>query len=469
MSSQITQNFKKVYFIGIGGIGMSALARYFKSKGITVVGSDRDLKSESVKSLIAEGIEVIDQKEIDNYNVLKNIYDADCVIYTLAIPADSLELKTAESQDLPIFTYAEMLGQVSENNFTIAVAGTHGKTTTTAMTAEIAKNLKLEPNVIVGSFLSEEKSNFVSGNSDLFIVEACEYGRSFLNLYPNILIITNLEEDHLDYYRDLGDIQQAFYDLAAKLPEDGKIVCQTNDPNLEKIVLGFPDKIVDYLGLVPNVPEMSVFGEHNKQNAAAAICAIQQYVYLQKSDIEIESDKVIESLKSFKGTWRRMEFKGQVSNSVSSDNSESDGDVKGTTVYDDYGHHPTEIEATLKSFKENFPDKKIAVVFQPHLHSRTKMFFEEFVSVLSRADKAIIYPIYKARDEDDFGVSAELLVEKINEKTTDEKNPELARAEFCDSFEKIAEEINKLSDEWIVILLGAGEVYQISDLLNLNK
>lgn len=463
MSSQITQNFKKVYFIGIGGIGMSALARYFKSKGVKVAGSDRDLKSESVKSLIAEGFEIIDQNEIDNYNVLKNIYDADCVIYTLAISPDSLELKTAEAQDLPIFTYAEMLGQVSENNFTIAVAGTHGKTTTTAMTAEIAKNLNLEANVIVGSFLSQEKTNFVSGSSDLFIVEACEYKRSFLNLYPNILIITNLEADHLDYYRDLSDVQQAFYDLAAKVPDDGKIICQVDDPNLKNIAADFSDKIVDYSEMLDKVPEMLVFGEHNNKNAAAAICAIQQYIYLQKSDIEIESNQVIGAVKSFKGTWRRMEFKGQVSG-VSEDKKEG-----GAYVYDDYGHHPTEIGVTIKSLKENFPDKKIALVFQPHLHSRTKMLFDNFVSVLSTADRAIIYPIYKARDEDDFGVSSELLVEKINEKNTSEKPEELERAEFLDSFEEITTEIKKLSDEWIVILLGAGEVYHIADLLNLNK
>lgn len=458
------EQIKKIYFIGIGGIGMSALARYFKSIGVEVVGSDRDLNSDSVKSLQAEGFEIYDQTKIDSYNVLKLMFSADCVVYTVAVSMESLEIKTAQTHNKPLFTYAEMLGQISAEKITIAVAGTHGKTTTTAMTAEIAKNLNLEPNVIVGSFLNwqnekgeEIKTNFVAGQSDLFIVEACEYKRSFLNLNPNILIITNLEADHLDYYKDLADVQQAFYDLAAKIPADGKIICNAEDPNLEKIAADFRDKIIDYPKIISKVPEMLVFGKHNQANAAAAISAIQAYLYLQKSDIEIESEQIFEAVKSFRGTWRRMEFKGITE--------------AGATIYDDYGHHPTEIKVTLEAFRQNFPNKKIAVVFQAHLHSRTKMFFDDFVRVLATVDSAIIYPIYRARAEDDYGVSAELLVEKINEKIAGDSNEnsiEPSRAEFSDSFEKIAEEIEKLDDKWLVILLGAGEVYQIADKLNFS-
>ena len=461
-------NFKKLYFIGIGGIGMSALARYFKHQGVEVVGSDNNLKSEVVKGLVAEGIHVEDQNKIDNYNVLQLMHGSDCVIYTLAIPADSIELKTAENHDMPKFTYAEMLGQVSEDKFTIAVAGTHGKTTTTAMTAEIAKNLNLEPNVIVGSFINSDnssttqtgtKTNFIPGNSELFIVEACEYGRSFLNLYPNILIITNLEADHLDYYKDLEDVKSAFHDLAEKVPEDGFIVCNTADPNLVEIVRDFGDKIINYNEIVDRIPEMKVFGEHNKRNAAAAVCAIQQYLYSQKNDIEVESEEVFGAVESFSGTWRRMEYKGETE--------------KGVKVYDDYGHHPTEISATVDAFRQNFPNKKIATVFQPHLHSRTKVFFSEFVDALSKFDYSIIYPIYRARAEENFGVSAELLVEKINENIRPEnlsvKSEKSKSSEFMDSYDLIAQKIESLNDEWIVILLGAGEIYQIADELKLNK
>lgn len=444
---------KKVYFVGIGGIGMSALARYFKSKEVSVSGSDRDMNSDVVKGLISEDIEVVDQENLKEEDLSKLMSDADIVIYTVAIPEENIELFFAKSNKKPLFTYAEMLGRISEDKFTIAVAGTHGKTTTTAMTAEIAHNLGLKPNVVVGSFLnwgSETgeiiKTNFISGDSELFIVEACEYKRSFLNLNPNILIITNLEADHLDYYKDLQDVQQAFYDLASKLPEDGKIICQAADPNLKNIVLDFSDKIVDYTDVIEKVPEMVVFGDHNKANAAAAISAIQSFIYLQKSDIEIESDKICEAVKTFKGTWRRMEFKGELES--------------GVKIYDDYGHHPTEVEATLKSFREHFPNNKILVVFQPHLHSRTRMFFNEFVNTLSAADRSIIYPIYQARDEEDYGVSSKILVDRINEKT------EKFDSDFVDSFDEIVREIKVLEKEWIVILLGAGEIYQISDKLD---
>jgi UDP-N-acetylmuramate--alanine ligase len=443
---------KKAYFIGIGGIGMSALARYFKSRNIEICGSDRDFNSDVVKSLESEGIKVFSQENSLQPEIEEQIKNADVVIYTLAIPDDSPEMICARDSKKQLFTYAQMLGIISTDNFTIAVSGTHGKTSTTAMAAEIAKNLELKPNVIVGSFLNWEnsdgdisKTNFVPGDSNLFIVEACEYKKSFHNLSPDILIITNLEADHLDYYKDLDDVRQAFYDLALKLPENGKIICNKNDKNLGNILTDFADKIIDYSEILEKVPEMSVFGQHNKENAAAAISAIQSYLYLQKSDVEIESQQIFDAIKSFKGTWRRMEYKGQVSS--------------GATVYDDYGHHPTEVRATLEAFRENFPDKKICLVFQAHLHSRTKIFFDEFVHVLSDADRSIIYPIYRARAEEDFGVSAELLVEKINEKTSD------FRAEFSDSFDEIAGEIEKLDGEWIVILLGAGEVYQIAEKL----
>ena len=475
---------KKVYFIGIGGIGMSALARYFKSKRVEVLGSDRDLNSDVVKSLLSENVKVYDQENLNESEIQNHIKNADCIIYTLAIPDDNLELKISKEKTLPHYTYAEMLGLVSKDNFTIAVSGTHGKTTTTAMTGEIAHNLGLNPNIIVGSFMNWvdkntnliTKINFIGGESNLFIVEACEYKRSFLNLSPNILIITNLEADHLDYYKDLADVKKAFYDLAAKLPQDGKIICQANDPNLDEIVRDFNDKIIDYSDAINKIPEMKIFGEHNKSNAAAAVKAIQSYLYLQNSDIEIESEKVFESIGNFKGTRRRMEYKGELI---------QDDKNAGAMVYDDYGHHPTEIKVTIKAFQEQFSDKKICLVFQPHLHSRTKMFFDDFVDVLSEVEKVIVYPIYRARAEDDFGVSAKLLVDKINEKNASDSdldlnlesksgtdlnsNSELNIAKFSESFDEIAEKIQELNDEWVVILLGAGEVYQIAEKLKFKN
>ncbi len=438
------QSLKKVYMIGIGGIGMSALARYFREQNLEVCGSDKNLESETVKGLLKEGVTVFNQKEITDTELNTIFKKVDQIIYTVAIPDDNLELMLAREQNLKTATYAEILGQISVSKFTIAVAGTHGKTTTTAMTNEIAKNLNLNPTTIVGSFLFGENNkltNFVPGGSNLFIVEACEYKRSFLNLSPDILIITNLEEDHLDYYKDLDDIKKAFFDLALRLPKNGKIICNATDPNLVEIIDAFKDKIVDYSNLIEKVPKLKTFGDHNKRNAAAATKAISSYLEIINS--KIEEAKLFDAVKSFRGTWRRMEYKGQTKN--------------GVLVYDDYGHHPTEILAALNSVRENFKHKKIAVFFGPHLHSRTKMFFDDFASALSMADKVFIYPIFRARAEEDFGVSAEILTTAISK---------FKPAEFVPDIKSVVDEIGNLDDKWVAILLGAGEVYQASQYMD---
>ncbi len=213
-------DIKNVYFIGIGGIGMSALALYLKHLGKNVVGSDTGFAS--YENLVETGIDV--HKDYDSTRITSSY---DVVVYTLATPKDNEELLKAGELGLPIFTYAEMLGLVSKNKKTIAISGTHGKTTTTAMVAKVLIDAGLSPTVIVGSLLnypfgqSEKKTNFIAGDSEYFVVEACEYKRSFLNLYPYILVITNIEADHLDYYKDLSDIQEAFKELSDKVPKDG--------------------------------------------------------------------------------------------------------------------------------------------------------------------------------------------------------------------------------------------------------
>ncbi len=441
----ILKDIRTAYLVGIGGIGVSALARYFKSKDVIVFGSDRDLESETVKKLIDEGFQVFDQKCVES--IPENI---DLVIKTLAIPPENIEWQLAIEKQIPVLNYAEVLGVISQDFFTIAVAGTHGKTTTTAMAFEVAKNMGLDLTVIVGSFLNfnNSRTNFVSGGSDLFIVEACEYGRSFLNLSPNILIITNLEADHLDYYKDLDDLKQAFYDLAAKIPDEGKIICDTRDPNLKEIVADFSERIIDYSNLVEEIEFNHVFGRHNQKNGAAAVLAISEYMNKNSTGSEMSlepNSKIIKAIKNFSGTWRRMEYKGILKN--------------GATVYDDYAHHPTEIRATLNAFKSNFPDKKIAVFFGPHLHSRTKMFFDGFVESLSLADLVHIFPIFRARAEDDYGVSAEILTDSINQNKKDV-------AKFVPDFDSMIFEIEKLNNDWIVILLGAGEVYKTAEKLD---
>lgn len=425
-------DYKRIYFIGVGGIGMSALARYFIHQGAEVFGSDLS-KSDLINDLQKEGLKFFEKQESRNIN-----QNFDCVIYTAAIPDDHPELLEAKSLGLPTFTYAEMLGQVSADSFTIAISGTHGKTTTTAMVGHILSALGKKPNVIVGSLLAENHSNFVPGSTNgkkIFVVEACEYKRSFLNLKPNILVITNLEEDHLDYYKDLKDIQSAFRDLVEKVAEDGFIVCDSNLDNLKPVIKGFEEKVIDYSAFLKDVPEaMPVFGNHNVKNAAAGLAVAKA--------LKISLKKSSDSLLSFRGTWRRLEFKKELRS--------------GASVYDDYGHHPTEIGVTLQALSEKFPDKRIAAIFQPHLFSRTKQFLKDFAKIFANnSDYTILYPIYPAREKDDGSISSEMLADEIRLLG--------GQVDFIDSYSEISLKISSLDKNWVIVVLGAGDLYQIVD------
>ncbi len=425
-----TLSYNKIHFIGIGGIGMSALARYFHFHKVQVTGSDIGI-SEISAGLQKEGITVYGEQSGEHITA-----DVDCVVYTLAIPKTNREFIAAQKSGVPMFTYAEMLGKVSEHSFTIAISGTHGKTTTTGMIASTLKAAGKSPNVIVGSLLVEGRSNFVPGTDNMFAVEACEYKRSFLNLHPNVVVITNIEEDHLDYYKDLADIQSAFIELCEKLPEDGKIVCDASAPNLAPIVAKFPDKIVDYKPMVSHVPELMVFGAHNIQNGAATLAVAQA--------LSLDMERASAGLAEFRGTWRRLEFKKTLQ--------------CGAMLYDDYGHHPTEISVTLDALRGKFTDKKFFVVFQPHLYSRTKSFFNEFAEVFARkANHVVLMPIYAAREIDDGSISSLMLAEKINEIG--------GHAEHLLNTQDVITKVGQLDESWLVLLLGAGEAYLLADIL----
>lgn len=431
-------HFKKIHFIGIGGIGMSALARFFKSKGVIVSGSDMS-RSEITDTLEKEGIEIFLSQ------VAENISDeVDCVIYTIAVKEDNTEFIEVKKRGIPLFTYAEMLGKVSADYYTIAISGTHGKTTTTAMITKIFQDVQLKPNAIVGSLLSESKSNFVAGESNYFIVEACEYGRSFHNLSPTILVITNIEEDHLDYYADLAEIKGAFKEMVQKVPDNGYIICDPEDENLKEVIDGAKGQVINYKKYVEELPHLFVPGAHNRQNAAAALAVIDAVTTTEKH-VEIQAAK--ESLKTFKGTWRRLEFKGET--------------IHGALVYDDYAHHPSEIKSSLSALKEKYVDKKILVIFQPHLYSRTKSFLDGFADVLREfSDRVIVLPIYAAREKPDGTIDSMMLVEKIYED----------KAEHADTFfdaTKLA--LDKIiNTDWVIVTVGAGDVSRISNMLALT-
>ena len=424
--------YDNIYFIGIGGVGMSAIARMLRSRGAVVSGSDASA------SLVTEGLQEENIK-VSLTQVAENIGDEiDCVVYTTAIPKENPELVEAHRRGLPVYTYAQMLGILSKDLDTIAISGAHGKTTTTAMTSVVFHGVGKKPHVIIGSLLPSIKSNYIKGEEDLLITEACEYNRTFLNLSPKHLVITNIDEDHLDYFKDLNDIKNAFVEMAEKLPEDGKIICDPSLENLAPIVEKFADKIIDYTKFISEVPKLKVLGKHNISNAAAALAAVSIYTD------NLEGAK--NSLKEFAGTWRRLEVRGV--------------NHKDAIIYDDYAHHPDEIRATIASLREEFDDKKIVVFFQPHLYSRTKLLLDKFVKALHEADEIYLLPIYAAREPEDPTISSEILTQKLKEIAQKDK-----KIEYLDSFGSAANKINEKDAENIVVTMGAGDVYKILDLI----
>mgnify|MGYP001610449513 CR=1 FL=1 len=415
---------KVVHFIGIGGIGISAIARMFlypeRSRGVArikVSGSDT-AESEVMAELRKVGVQVTIGQRAENIPA-----DCDLVIYTIAVPLENPEFAEAKRRGVLLLSYPEALGVISKEKFTIAISGTHGKTTTTAMIARILMDAGLDPTVIVGSFLLDGKggrTNFIAGKSKYLVVEACEYRRSFLNLSPKILVITNIDADHLDYYKDLDDIRNAFAELVAKVPKDGVVITE-KEYGLIVLKKNFALKIP---------------GKHNLQNARAALCAARA--------LGISDEVSLRSLAAFRGTWRRFEYRGRAQN--------------GALVYDDYGHHPTEIEATLQGAREAFPTQRIVVVFQPHLYSRTKDHLAAFGQCFARADAVVLLPIYPAREKDPGDISSQMVVNEIK------KNGK--EAHFAASFAEaaaLAEKFSSAND--LILTLGAGDTNKVADIL----
>jgi UDP-N-acetylmuramate--alanine ligase len=422
---------KKVHFIGIGGIGISAIARMLHLEGKTVTGSDRD-HSEVTHELEKLGIKVTVGQRAENIDP-----KIDLVIYTIAIPDNNPELMKARELGIETITYPQALGIISKEKYTIAVSGAHGKTTTTAMLAKVLMDAKLDPTVVVGSFLKDTQSNFVAGKGKYLIAEACEYKRSFLNLTPKILVITNIDDDHLDYYKDIEDIKSAFIELVQKIPKDGYLICDLEQPHIADVARKAKCEVVDYeLFGNMNLP-LKVPGDHNLSNAAAVL-AVADILNIPRKQTE-------KSLKEFSGTWRRFEFKGTTKT--------------GALIYDDYGHHPTEVKATLKGARAMFPGKRITVVFQPHLYSRTKQHLEAFAQSFHDVDNVILAPIYAAREAPDPSISSDMLALEIV------RNGGIANA-FNDLNGVENQARKELSgNKDVLITMGAGDIYKVGEKL----
>lgn len=419
---------QKVHFIGIGGIGVSAIARMMLGEGKEVSGSD------VARSEITDALAKLGAKIKIGHNP-RNLKDADLVIYTPALAKNNPELLKAQKLKIPTFSYPEMLGIISEDKYTIAVSGSHGKTTTTAMIGKILQDAGKSPSIIVGSLLKEAKSNFVAGKSDYFVVEACEYKRSFLNINPRIIVITNIDNDHLDYYKTIGGVVKGFIEFVQKLRKEDYLVCFPKGKHLGEVVKKTRARIVDYTKMPRNF-RLKIPGEHNLDNAQAAFAVA--------NILKVPSAIAKKSLENYGGAWRRFEYRGKTKN--------------GVIVYDDYGHHPTEIKATLAAAREYFGNKKIFCVFQPHLFSRTKLLLKEFAKSFKDADVVVLADIYAAREKDPGNITSEILARKLAKY---HKN-----VIYLDSFKKIVAFLTgQVKSGNIIFTMGAGDIYKVGDIL----
>jgi UDP-N-acetylmuramate--alanine ligase len=365
----------KIYCSGIGGIGLSAYAALQAQNGHTVLGSDRS-DSPIIEDLQSLGIHVFLNQ--DGSCVPS---DCDLFVYSEAIPVDAPERVRARDFGIVSQSYFHALGELTKDSFVIAVCGTHGKSSTTAMTAKVLIDALKDPSVVVGTKMKELNGrNWRKGKSDIFVVEACEYRRSFHYLSPDIALMTNVDGDHFDSFKDIDDYQEAFVTFLKRLPQEGIVITHGNDDEARGIAEASGKTIIDADSY--DVPAVGVPGEHMRQNARLAFAAAK---YLSISD-----EDIVASLKGFSGTWRRMEMKGTTR--------------IGAIVIDDYGHHPKEITATLSAMREAYKDQRIVCVFQPHTHDRTLKLYDEFVRSFTDCDMVIIPNIYNARSDIETGM-----------------------------------------------------------------
>lgn len=432
MSKVELKDISRIHFIGVGGIGMSALARCFLNEKKVVSGSDR-APSAITDALAVEGVQIFTEQVAGNISG-----DIELFVYTEAMAQDQEEMVAARALGVPMVNYFEALGLVANPYYLIAVSGTHGKTTTTAMLADIFEANEKDPTVVVGSLRAKTQSNFRAGKSKYAIVEACEYKRDFLHLKPDVLVITNVEYEHTDYYKDLADVQDAFRTFVLQVNEGGVVVANKKDPAIAPIIAGL-DNVIDYTELFDIKLPLKQPGIHNRLNAAAALTVARH------EKLNLEQSR--EALSEFAGTWRRFEYKGE---------------FQGVPVYDDYAHHPTEIRATLEGVRELYPDKDITIVFEPHTFSRTGMLFDDFARAFAHADRVLLLPIYAAREANPDGISSRELAVKSLEYN---KNV-LYVPSYEDAIETL-KDATKQND--VIVVLGAGNITKLAGELVENK
>lgn len=450
---------KSIHMIGIGGVSMSGIAEILKNWGYNVTGSDMS-DSDLIDKLRKNGINV---KIGEN---LEDLEKSDLVVYTAAIKEDNAERVKAKELNIPIVERADFLGLLTTLfKNTICISGTHGKTTTTSMVSLCFMQAKKDPSIQVGAVLKQLDGNYRIGGKDYFVIEACEYVDSFLKFYPKAEIILNIDNDHLDYFKNLDNIKKSFGKYVELLPDDGLLVYNADDKNCDTMpeytkanVIsygientnadftarnieynnnGFPKFDVYYRNEFFTTIQLSVVGHHNVLNALACI-ALCNFYNISKEDMRV-------ALLSFTGAHRRFEYVGE---------------YNGASVYDDYGHHPTEINATVDAL-QNKKFKKSFVIFQPHTYSRTKNHLDDFAKALIKFDNIIVTDIYAAREKNTLNISSKDIVEKIISMGK--------QAIYISDFDEIVKYIRTNVEEGdIVLTLGAGTVTELGEKIIKN-
>ncbi|MGF6374980.1 UDP-N-acetylmuramate--alanine ligase [Clostridiales Family XIII bacterium PM5-7] len=450
--------YKNIHCIGIGGVGLSAIAEILLSRGYKISGSDMKA-SEITDNLQRKGATIYIGHRAEN------VEQADLIVYSAAIAEENPEIIRAREKNIPLAGRAEVLGVLmDEYENSIAISGTHGKTTTTSMVSLILEHAKLEPTILVGGNLEEIGGNVKVGRSEFFVTEACEYRDSFLELRPKVEVILNIDSDHLDYFKDIDHIVSSFDRFAKLIPEGGKLIAYDANPFVRRVIehipgaitYGYNETCTYYISGVEfdaeGMPSFEVYyeeqslgeiklsvpGEHNILNAVGAFACCHQ--------LGVPVESIIDTLSKFKGTQRRFDIIGTTEN--------------GIKLVDDYAHHPTEIKATL-SAASNIPHERLWCLFQPHTYTRTLALFDDFTEAFEEADILILAEIYAAREKNIYKISSRELAEKIKQ-THPEKT-----VYYMDSFDEIASYVKTNGKEGdLVITMGAGDIYKVGEMIN---
>ena len=436
---------RHVHLVGIGGVSMRPLGLVLKGMGMVVTGSDMSA-SVSTQELENQGIPVA----IGHH--AENIAGADCIIRTAAAHNDNPEIAAARAAGIPVFERAQAWGEIMKSyKNAICISGTHGKTTTTSMMTHILMEANLDPTVMIGGYLPLLHAGHRVGHGDTILLESCEYCDSFLNFFPTLAVILNVEADHLDYFKDLEDIQKSFHQFAS-LATFG-VIANGDDPHTVSAMQGI-DYVSFGLGEQNRIHaanmhpdwqhfdvicdgeyychlDMGVLGKHNALNALAAAAAAWM--------MGIPGEAVSHGLESFHGAGRRMEFKGK---------------FQGADVYDDYAHHPDELSATVSAVRSAMPGRRIVLAFQPHTYTRTKALFDDFVRELKKPDVVILSEIYAARERNAIGISSLDLAKQI------------PGAIYCETLPEVTDQLRKIVQEGdVVITMGAGDIFRAGEAL----